>query len=566
MRLSHRTDVSLPHRQRRSVLKAAGTAAAAAVWTPRLAEAADGPRSPTTTPWAEPLPVAQPLQPVAALTPTPLAAYGSGECGRADHPAFARFPPQDFYTIDIRQGLHRFHPELPVQEVAAYAGQVPGPLIHARYGRPVLIRFRNLLPNLRQGFGSPDISVHLHNMHTPSESDGFPFDWFSTYAYGTGLTRAGLYKDHHYPMVYAGLDKYGGIGDAREALGTLWYHDHRVDFTAGNVYGGMAGFFLAFDEIDSGNERDANPKALRLPSGEFDVPLMVQDKQFDSGGYVRFDQFDSDGFIGDKFLVNGKVQPYFHVAPRKYRFRILAAAPSRVFDLQLRHLGRAQPFQQIANDGNLLLAPVTRTNVQLGTAERADIVIDFSKFVVGSELFLVNRLEQRDGRKPEKDFLATPTPLLKFIVDKPLAAADPSRVPALLREQPPIDLAEVVRTRTFSFGRSGGAWTINERYFDDNPRGLTPKKGTAEIWNLRNDSGGWAHPIHIHFEEGRIIKRNGREPPPWERGRKDVYFLGPNESVSVFLRFRDFTGKYVMHCHNTVHEDHAMMLRYDIVE
>ena len=93
---------------------------------------------------------------------------------------------------------------------------------------------------------------------------------------------------------------------------------------------------------------------------------------------------------------------------------------------------------------------------------------------------------------------------------------------------------------------------------------MVVEKGTAEIWNLRNESGGWAHPVHIHFEEGRVLKRNGGTPPPWERGRKDVYYLGPNENVSVFLRFRDFTGRYVMHCHNTIHEDHGMMIRYDI--
>ena len=94
---------------------------------------------------------------------------------------------------------------------------------------------------------------------------------------------------------------------------------------------------------------------------------------------------------------------------------------------------------------------------------------------------------------------------------------------------------------------------------------VSPKMGTAEIWNLRNTSGGWVHPVHIHFEEGRILKRNGIDPPAHERGRKDVYFLGPDESVQIFMRFRDFPGKYVMHCHNTIHEDHAMMARYDIL-
>jgi FtsP/CotA-like multicopper oxidase with cupredoxin domain len=508
--------------------------------------------------------VQAPLQPVSSLTPTPYGPANLDECGRDDHPAWDRFPPRYFYTIDVKAGWHSFHPELPTQQIAGYGGQFPGPLIHARYGHPILVRFRNQLPNLWPGFGSPDISVHLHNMHTPSESDGYPFDWWSAYASGPAITRPGQYRDHHYPMVYAGVDKYGDIGDPREALGTLWYHDHRVDFTAGNVYRGMAGFFLAFDEVDSGNERDPNPKALRLPSGQYDVPLLVDDKKFDSGGYLKFDQLDSDGFVGDKFCVNGKIQPYFEVEPRKYRFRILDGSLSRVYDLQVRYQNRAQTMMHIASDGNLFQMPLPRTNVHLSPAERADVVIDFSRFPPGAELYLVNRLEMLDGRKPEKDYLLQPVPILKFIVNKPLSGPDYSRVPSFLREQPPIDLREVEKTRTFSFGRDGGAWTINGRLFDNNARGNTPKKNTAEIWNLRNDSGGWSHPIHIHFEEGRILKRNGVTPPPWERGRKDVYYLGPNENVSVFIRFRDFTGRYVMHCHNLMHEDHAMMMRYDI--
>ncbi|KQT09613.1 hypothetical protein ASG30_13720 [Ramlibacter sp. Leaf400] len=519
--------------------------------------------SPPTSLWAEPLPVQTPLSSQPLLAPLSYGYSGEFECGRADHQGWARFVPQDFYQIDVKVGQHSFHPQLPPAEIWGYGGTFPGPLIHARYGRPLVVRFRNQLASTLQGYGSPDISVHLHNLHTPSESDGFPTDWFSASGYGPTLTRAGEYKDHHYPMVYAGVDQYGGIGDPREALGTMWYHDHRVDFTAPNVYRGMAGFFLAFDEIDSGNEHDTNPNALRLPSGEYDVPLMFADKQFDSGGYLRFNQFDTDGFIGDKFIVNGKIQPYFHVEPRKYRFRVLCASTARVFDLQLRTAqGQVHNLTQIAADGCLFQNPLTRPNVQVAPAERADIVIDFSKFPVGSELFLTNRLYHLDGRKPY-GYLDQPVQLLKFIVDKPLKGPDYSRVPTLLRAQPPIIHTEVKQTRTFVFGRSNGAWSVNDKLFE-NKAVAKPKLGTAEIWNLVNDSGGWAHPVHIHFEQGRILRRNGRDPLPWEKGRKDTYYLGPNESVQVFMRFRDFPGRYIMHCHNTIHEDHSMMIRYDI--
>jgi FtsP/CotA-like multicopper oxidase with cupredoxin domain len=547
---------------RRSFFKAGG-AAAAAICAPSLAPSQTIlPGSPPTSPWAQPLPVQTPLTPQTTLTPLAGSIYGLDECGRADHQSWTGHEPQDFYQIDVKVGQHQFHPELPTQEIWGYNGTLPGPLIHARYGRPVLVRFRNQLSSFLQGYGSPDISVHLHNLHTPSESDGYPTDWFSTTAYGPTLTRAGQYKDHHYPMVYAGVKAYGGIGDPREAIGTMWYHDHRVDYTAPNVYRGMAGFFIAFDPVDSGNEQDPNPQALRLPSGEFDVPLMIADKQFDSGGYLRFNQFDTDGFIGDKTVVNGKIQPYFHVAPRKYRFRLLAASTARVFDLQLHWQGRVQNIVQIASDGCLFQNPLTRPNVQIAPAERADIVVDFSKFPVGSELYLVNRLYHLDGRKPY-GYLTQPVQILKFIVDKPLSGPDYSRVPSYLRAQPTIDPNEVEQTRTFVFGRENGAWSVNDKQFENKPV-AKPKLGTAEMWNLVNDSGGWAHPIHIHFEQGRIVKRNGGAPLPWERGRKDTYYLGPNERVSVFIRFRDFPGRYIMHCHNTIHEDHSMMIRYDI--
>ena len=132
-----------------------------------------------------------------------------------------------------------------------------------------------------------------------------------------------------------------------------------------------------------------------------------------------------------------------------------------------------------------------------------------------------------------------------------------------LRALPPINMAEVVKVRQWKFDRVNGVWTVNGKMFDPYAADAKLKKGTAEIWELRG-SGQWHHPIHIHFEEGRILSRNGVAPPPHEQGRKDEFVVQHEETVRVFLRFRDFAGKYVMHCHNTVHEDHAMMVRFDI--
>ena len=558
----------------------AATAVAAIAVTTKKSEAQSVPTvlvapSPYLEPWVDALPI-MPVKasvPVTALTPRPKQIAAAGEVGRALHPAWGAFPPKKYYEVTVKEGQHRFHRDLPEETIWGYDGIFPGPTFKANYGTPILVRYRNNLPTNAVGPGSPEISVHLHNLHTPSESDGNPVDYFSSTKSGPGLTKAGAFKDHHYPMVYAGVDAFGGIGDPNEALGTMWYHDHRVDFTAPNVYRGLCGFFLAFDAIDSGNETHQSP-ALGLPSGAYDVPLVLNNVHFDSSGKLFFDQFNNDGFIGDKTAVNGKVQPYFNVAGRKYRFRFLNGSTARFYDLQLfSDMGFIQGFTYIANDGNLLPYPLLdRTNLRIAPAERGEIVIDFSVYPEGTELFLTNRLLHLDGRGPkEGQFVSPPAQLLKFIVGP--QKNDPSRVPDVLRELPPVPTPEeqkLLPVRTFTFNRSGGMWTVNERLFDNTPH-ASPQKGSTEIWVLRNENDGWQHPVHIHFEEGRILSRRSLSrtvavpPPAHERGRKDVYVVGELEEVRVLLRFRDFTGKYVMHCHNLTHEDHGMMMRWDIV-
>lgn len=391
------------------------------------------------------------------------------------------------------------------------------------------------------GPGSPEISTHFHNRHTASESDGFAGNFYSPTNCGPTLVSTGAYQDHHYASTYAGIDQYGGNGDPREALGTCWYHDHRMDFTAAHGYRGLAGFHLLFDHIDSCNENDTNPAALRLPSGAYDFPIMLADKHFDGNGKIFYDQFAGEGFVGDKVTANGKIQPYYNVARRKYRFRFVDAGPSRIYNLALQYQGVNQPFKFIANDGNLLPEPLERDHFELAPAERADIVVDFAQFPLGSVLYLVNRYQQRDGRKPDEVLLNPGVPIIKFIVNRDVLS-DPSRVPARLRELPSIDLSEVVRTRRFQFKRTNGMWTVNDRIFGINTPVATVKRGTAEIWELEG-SGGWWHPVHIHLEEGHILSRNGAPPPPHERGRQDVYVLRNSETVRVFLRFRDFQGQ-----------------------
>lgn len=493
--------------------------------------------SPPTAAFVVALPVPLPKTPVAALSPAPVT---------SGFQYYSQYPAKEFYDVNVKEGLHSFHPSLPLNTIWGYDGTLPGPMFHARYGSPMIVRFRNNLPATSTGFGDPNIITHLHNGHTGSESDGFTGDFYAS----------GKYKDHHYPHMLAG-------GDPNEALGSLWYHDHRVDFTAANTYKGLVGTFMLFDEVDSGNETDSNPRALRLPSGEYDVPLFLADKQFDANGALVFSQTDLNGFVGDRFTVNGVIQPFFKVARRKYRFRFYNGGPSRWYGVKL---STGQSFQLIATDGNLLDTPTTLTRFVHSPGERFDIVIDFSQYRIGDQIVLQNDVAQSDGRGPSGT-LATPIQLMRLDVDRD--AVDPSQVPATLRTLPFIPTPTV--TRTWQFNNMGGAWTVNGRLFDVTRVDATIKRGAVERWNLQG-MGMWSHPIHLHMEEFRILARGDAARTAIERGRKDMVQLGNGmtgaiapSSASIIVRFRDMVGKYMMHCHNTVHEDHAMMVRYDVV-
>jgi manganese oxidase len=507
-------------------------------------------------------------------------------------------------------GQVKFHPSMPAQDansVWTFNGTIPPKLVLGRYGEPILFRHHNNLPaDVKQnnGFGRHTISTHEHNGHHGYENDGFTGAFFYP----------GQYYDYHWPIKLAGFSTInqeasdpragapadnGGInkvaGDWRETMSTHWFHDHMFGFTAQNVYKGNAAMFNIYSSLDRGAEDINDGTNFRLPSGradktgkswgnlDYDVNLMVADKAFDSSGQLYFDIFNLDGFIGDVMTVNACYKPFFQVEPRKYRFRILNASVSRFFKIGLAdEKGNPVQFTQIGNDGNLLpnSVPLTEMDEQ-GIAERYDIVIDFSKFN-GKKLYLVNLCEHQDGAKPSKDLRLADAwanksndpcigKFLEFQVTKALSYPDESQVPAQLIPNPVMPAP--VRTRTFEFGKGGGQdglpWTIKvdggQSFNADYAKAsVMPQIGTSEIWVLKNGGGGWDHPIHIHFEEGQILSRNGAKPSPAEAGRKDVYRLKPSGEVRIQMQFREFAGMYMEHCHNTQHEDNAMLLRWDV--
>jgi FtsP/CotA-like multicopper oxidase with cupredoxin domain len=351
----------------------------------------------------------------------------------------------------------------------------------------------------------------------------------------------------------------------------MWYHDHLFDFTAPNVVRGLAGFYLVFDEIDSGDENDEYP-ALGLPSGDFDIPLVIQDRRIGYDGQLLYDPLDHDGFLGDTYLVNGAVQPYVEVQRRRYRFRFLNGSNARFYRIVLASADGAAtvPVAQIATEGGLLAAPIrSLRSFQFAPAERVEVVVDFSVFPAGTALYFENRLQQDDGRKPG-DVLSRGARLLEVRVKGP-AVHDPSRVPDVLRPFAPVTPEELNRAvhRHFKFERTHGSWAINGELADlEHPLTESTLNG-GEIWHLES-SGGWAHPVHIHLEFMRVLRRNGALPRLNERdgmAKKDTIVIGDDfGDVDVYLKFRDYAGPFVFHCHNIEHEDMRMMARMDVNE
>ena len=554
--------------KRREVLKAGAMAVAStpAIFggaaLPRLAQAQlcrpEGIRSPLTEPdsppvrhFHEPLYIPPAMEPVDpdSLTPPP-------DPNR--HQRFDEFQPVKYYVQRITEGLWNYHEDLSNLNPLGFGslawmwnGATPGETLVARYGEPVLVRRFNDLPSTENAlipFGLPYITTHLHNAHTASESDGFPMDFFGP----------GEYWDYHYAMMYA-------RNDPREALASLWYHDHMADFTATNVYAGLSAMTVFYDELDSGDENDPNPEALRLPGtyGKYDIYLILHDVRFDQQGNPAYNVFDTDGHLGDLITVNRKVTPYLEVEPRKYRFRIVDGGPSRFYELAL---GDNSEMFVIAGDGNLLEEPVSVTSLIMGPANRQDVIIDFSRYRPGETVNMYNLMEQVNGQGPTGRRLEGPDrmPVMQFRI-KELEGPDNSRIPDFLRKLPDINLDEVVAEREWVFDHDMGLWTINHDFFDPTKIDASPQQGTAEIWTFRNAGSSWAHPVHVHFEEFQVLEWNGKPPTGVLRSRKDVATLGPNDVAKVFYRFDDFLGRYPIHCHNNVHEDNAMMGRWDII-
>jgi FtsP/CotA-like multicopper oxidase with cupredoxin domain len=411
----------------------------------------------------------------------------------------------DYYSIAMKTAKVGILPGK-LTTVWAYNGLFPGPTIAARVNRKVVVHQTNNL--------TVPTTVHLHGGHVAPGDDGHPTD----------LIQPGKSKDYNYPNAQLGA--------------TLWYHDHTMHATSHNVYMGLAGLYLLRDDAET---------ALNLPSGAYDIPVIVQDRSFKSDGSFAFSDSHS-AELGNTILANGRPWPYLQVAARKYRFRFLNASNSREYELSL---DSGKNLQQIASDGGLLTAPFSTPSIRLSPAERAEFVYDFSQHPVGTKIVLKNKQgSSTDGTDK----------IMRFDVVR--TETDTSKLPASLRSIPKLTGAAI--TRDFTLSSRLGLWVINNQTFDPNRVDVKPKLGTTEIWRVTNSSG-MAHPFHIHLVMFQVLDRDGTPPAKGEAGWKDTVRVDPGSTVRVIAKFTGYTGRYVYHCHNLAHEDHDMMAQMEVV-
>jgi spore coat protein A, manganese oxidase len=418
----------------------------------------------------------------------------------------------DHYELAVMPGTARILPGVDTR-MLTYDGVFPGPTIKAVRGRPARVTVTNRL--------ATPTAVHLHGGEVPQDSDGHPLD----------VIRPGGSRIYRYPN--------------HQPAASLWYHDHAHHLEAEQIYRGLSGFYLITD-----------PATERwLPSGAYDIPLALRDTAFTDSGQLLW---ELGGFQRrNTVLVNGAVQPTHTVERRRYRLRLLNCANERDFRLRLGTAG----FVQIGADGGLLPAPVRRTELVLSGAERADVIVDFSRFKSGSTLVLENLNGDADVN----------TNILRFVV-----AGDPvpddSVVPATLSGAtaiPVLPRAKVTRRRVeFGFDLTKAEFLINGRGFDPHRVDFTIKQGATEIWEIFNnpDPVPVAHSLHLHLVQFRVLDRDGVPVESWEAYPKDTVAVHPGETVRILVRFHSrFTGRYPFHCHFVDHSSVGMMAQMEII-
>ncbi len=429
-----------------------------------------------------------------------------------------------------------------------------GPIIKVNQGEKIRVRFINQIPD--------ESIVHWHGLHVPAIMDGHP-----RYVIPQGQTY--LYEF-----------------EVNNRAGTYWYHPHPHGRTGPQVYGGLAGLFLVSDDEE---------KAAGLPSGEYDIPLVIQDRAFDIDNqlvYLSGHMMERmTGFLGDWILVNGNPDFILPVATRAYRLRLLNGSNSRIYKLAWKD---GSPLTVIGTDGGLLAKPISRRYVMLGPAERVELWADFSRYPVGTETASVSlpfdtgmmggmRGGGRMGRGMTGGGMMSGGQSLPNGADFPIFRVHvnrkdkttlslPERLSTIERYRA-ADAVNLKYPRTFGLFMRHMTWTINGRTFrmEEVAADEKVRMNTLEVWEFINEGGGMGmmgmmnmpHPIHLHGKQFQVLERRGVTHNGYvDEGWKDTVLLMPGERIKILVHFGDYPGLFLYHCHNLEHEDMGMMRNY----
>lgn len=486
-----------------------------------------------------------------------------------------------YYEVEMKCGSHKFHRDFNETLIYGFNGIYPGPTIETRRGETLHVKWINHLPldhflpvdpTLHDSMPpNPEVRtvVHLHGANVAPDSDGHPQAWFSRNFEDVG--------ENFSRQVY--------LYPNDQQATTLWYHDHALGVTRLNVYAGLAGFYLIHDS----KEED-----LDLPTGKYDIPLMIQDKTFREDGSLFYQPAPIvRAFIGNTMVVNGKVWPYLNVEPRKYRFRMLNASNTNGFDFLLLDENLNQhPFWQIGTDGGLIERSQRIEKFPLDPAERLDVIIDFSELAGQTITLRTEELNLQGGIEPFK------RDVMQFRVGLECEGEDESEIPKKLVDFKELEPKKKTKIRRFVMTQDGNRLTINHLGFMDAAT-ETPEVDSVEIWELASPTfnpnsplgipPNITHPIHVHLVQFQILDRQDfdvnnfneeewintgegiilgekHDPHPSENGWKDTVRVEPGKVTRIIVPFKSYTGEYVWHCHILEHEDNDMMRPLIITE
>lgn len=412
------------------------------------------------------------------------------------------------YDITAQKGTTEFFDG--VETVSyGYNGSFLGPVIRITEGSTVKLRTNNALAQAT--------TFHWHGLDVPGAGDGGPHQ----------LLQPGQTRDVEFVV--------------KQQAATLWFHPHPEGATAEQVYNGLAGLIYVEDE---------NSRSLALPDeyGVNDFPLVFQDRQFTDDKQLDYQAvLNEDGTMGDTLLINGTLNPKLTIGKEKIRLRLLNGSNAREYTFKL---NTEDKFQQIATDGGLLNNPTEISEITLTPGERAEIIVDFSKYETSNNIAIIN----------EEGEILLP---FEIIEQKSKSFELPATLNSYALTEEERNLPVTKKVELFGMGEMV---TINDKKFDMNRIDFTQKQGELEIWEIYNQPdkmGGMTHPFHIHGTQFRIVSIDGNEPPATLEGWKDTVAIQPEQTIKLAVKFKN-KGVYMFHCHILEHEENGMMGQVEV--